>query len=150
MGIQNFLNSSKIPLMARELLYLVLDQGSHASRAILFNHSGELIASEVCPIATQRPQQGWVEHDPEVVLDSLRQAMRSVVAGRNITAAGFTTQRSSIVCWSRNTGHALSPVISWQDTRAHIWIRDFFRYRDEICARTGLFPSAHDGASKLH
>jgi len=130
--------------------YLVLDQGSHASRAILFDGVGHMIANSTQPIATIRPQPGWVEHDPEAVLDSLRQVVSTAVAGYNVAAAGLATQRSSIVCWNRNTGHALSPVISWQDVRAAAWMDGFSQYRDDIHARTGLFPSPHYGVSKLH
>jgi len=131
-------------------LYLVLDQGSHASRAMLFDHLGHVISAEVRAIATQHPQSDMVEHDPEEVLESLREAMNAAMAGHRVAAAGLATQRSSIVCWNRKTGRALSPVISWQDVREAAWMSGFSRYRDDIHARTGLFPSAHYGASKLH
>jgi len=137
-------------MTSNEPLYLVLDQGSHASRAMLFDHLGQVVSSKTCAIATQRPHPGRVEHDPEEVLESLREAMSVAVAGHRIAVAGLATQRSSIVCWNRNTGRALSPVISWQDVRGAAWMSDFSRYRDDIHARTGLFPSAHYGASKLH
>jgi len=130
--------------------YLVLDQGSHASRAMLFDGVGHRIANSTQPIATIRPQPGWVEHDPEAILDSLRQVMAMAVAGYNVATAGLATQRSSIVCWNRNTGQALSPVISWQDVRAATWMDAFSRYRDDIQAMTGLFPSPHYGVSKLY
>jgi len=136
--------------MTREIFYLALDQGSHASRAVLFDEHGALISSGSCPLATRYPQPNWVEHDPEEVVESLRRAIRNAVTGHKIIAAGLATQRSSIVCWNRETGRALSPVISWRDRRAAAWMDGFSQYRDEIYARTGLFPSAHYGVSKLH
>jgi len=138
-------------MTSNEPLYLVLDQGSHASRAMLFDRPGQVISSKTCAIATQQPHPGRVEHDPEEVLESLREAISAVVPeGGRVAAAGLATQRSSIVCWNRNTGLALSPVISWQDVREAAWMSGFSRYRDDIHARTGLFPSAHYGVSKLH
>ncbi|GMQ99435.1 MAG: glycerol kinase GlpK [Zetaproteobacteria bacterium] len=137
-------------MVSNKPLYLVLDQGSHASRAMLFDHMGHVISAEERAIATQYPQSGMVEHDPEEVLESLREAMRATVAGHRVAAAGLATQRSSIVCWNRNTGRVLSPVISWQDVREAAWMSGFSQYRDDIHARTGLFPSAHYGVSKLH
>ena len=66
-----------------------------------------------------------------------------------IVSAGLATQRSSIVCWDRVTGQALSPVISWQDRRAHEWLARFAPHAEAIHATTGLMLSAHYGASKL-
>ncbi len=137
-------------MVSNKPLYLVLDQGSHASRTMLFDHMGYVISAEVRAIATQYPQSGMVEHDPEEVLESLREAMSATVAGYRVAGAGLATQRSSIVCWNRNTGRVLSPVISWQDVREAAWMSGFSQYRDDIHVRTGLFPSAHYGTSKLH
>lgn len=66
-----------------------------------------------------------------------------------IAAAGLATQRSSIVCWNRTGGQALSPVISWQDQRATDFIDAVSADPEDIHQRTGLFLSPHYGASKL-
>lgn len=136
-----------------DALYLCLDQGGHASRALVFDRHGNLQAQAFREIATTRlgPQ---VEHDPEEVVRSLHEAALSVVeslgtkAGR-IKAAGLATQRSSIVCWERATGKPLSPVLSWQDTRARAWLDNFGEKAALIHGRTGLVLSPHYGVSKL-
>lgn len=66
-----------------------------------------------------------------------------------IASAGLATQRSSIVCWNRADGRALSPVISWQDRRATDFIDAMTADPEAIHQRTGLFLSPHYGASKL-
>ncbi|MDX1252808.1 MAG: glycerol kinase [Gammaproteobacteria bacterium] len=137
-----------------DALYLALDQGGHASRALVFDHPGNLVASDFQPITTRHPQPDWVEHDPQALIASLRRAIANVMRGlgsraQDVVAAGLATQRSSLACWDKNSGAALSPVISWQDRRAHDWLEAFARHRDEIHRITGLFPSAHHGASKL-
>jgi len=135
-------------------LYLALDQGGHASRALVFDARGALLAKRLREVAVHHPQPDWVEYDPEELVSSLLNAAREVLQelGANaaqIASAGLATQRSSIVCWDRVTGQALSPVISWQDWRAHAWLARFALHAEAIHATTGLMLSAHYGASKL-
>ncbi|HKE45023.1 MAG TPA: FGGY family carbohydrate kinase [Steroidobacteraceae bacterium] len=136
-----------------ERLYLALDQGGHASRAIIFDAAGDVLAQCYAPIATLRPAADRVEHDADQVCESLLSAIedasRRVPASAAIVAAGLATQRSSIVCWDRVSGAALSPVISWQDRRNAALVAEFIVHAADIHARTGLVLSAHYGASKL-
>lgn len=135
--------------------YLALDQGGHASRAILLDEAGNRLDEAYAPIATQRGADGAVvEHDPQQLIGSLRQAIaevgaRAQAAGRLITAAGLATQRSSMACWNRRTGAALSPVISWQDRRHAAWLQALEPQRAHIRERTGLVLTPHYGASKM-
>ena len=107
-------------------LYLALDQGGSSSRAVLFDALGSQVAAAHVPIETQRPDADRVEHDAEELLQSLLIAAADALespaaAGRPVIAAGLATQRSTVVCWDRNTGAALSPAISWQDRRNARW-----------------------------
>lgn len=133
--------------------YLALDQGGGSSRALLFTRDGELVASHAMPIRTIHTDEGHIEHDPEEVVESLRQAIdhacRQLPAGSCIDAAGLATQRSSMVCWHRQTGHALSPVISWQDRRNADWLKGLEAHAAAIRTRTGLVMTPHYGASKM-
>ena len=134
-------------------LYLCLDQGGHASRAIVFDSYGQLHAQAFCNIDTSRDGDR-VEHDPEQLVTSLRSAALEAMAqlGSSVVylvAAGLATQRSSIMCWDRDSGVALSPVISWQDTRAAQWLEQFADRQARVHAITGLVLSPHYGVSKL-
>jgi glycerol kinase len=131
--------------------WLALDQGGHASRAIVFGADGRRIDEAFAPIATRRSADGMrVEHDPEELVASLGSAIALVcTAGRRIAASGLATQRSSMVCWDRRTGRALSPVISWQDRRNAVWLASLEPRRAWIRERTGLVLSPHYGASKM-
>jgi glycerol kinase len=138
----------------RDALYLALDQGGHASRALVFDAGGHPLARGLREVAVARPGEERVEQDPEELVASLRAALDDAYAAlgadaRRVRAAGLATQRSSIVCWDRRDGCALSPVLSWQDRRAHAWIEGFAPQADDIHRRTGLYPNAHYGASKL-
>jgi glycerol kinase len=135
-------------------LYLCLDQGGHASRALLIDAAGNIHGQAFREIHTQR-DANRVEHEPGEIIATLREAAEQVVselgaeAGR-ITAAGFATQRSSIVCWRKSTGEALSPVLSWQDTRASDWLSNFSRQEKFVHDITGLMLSPHYGVSKMN
>lgn len=135
-------------------LYLSIDQGGHASRAIVFNNTGEIVAQAHRDLAIHRYDQTFVEHDPQELLDSLNNAIADVIKqlgarARNIASAGLATQRSNVVCWNKMTGAALSPVISWQDVREHQALKAFKPQAESIHQKTGLFLSPHYGATKL-
>src|SRR6476646_2189327 len=98
---------------------LALDQGGHASRALVFDPAGRPLATAERAITTRRQGSTRVEHPALALLRSLRDAAEAAVAalpsGTEIVCAALATQRSSVACWDRRNGRALSPVISWQD-----------------------------------
>ena len=135
-------------------LYLSIDQGGHASRAIVFNHEGEMVASAYSEVETQFPAKHFVELDANEVIQSIKSSIKQVLdklgnKKQHIISAGLATQRSNIVCWNKKTGEALSPVISWQDRRNTDWLEQFNEQNEHIHKITGLFLSPHYGASKL-
>ena len=135
-----------------DIRYLAIDQGGHASRASLFAENGRLVNSAAVAIATRHPDPDQVEHDAEEMVASVYQAIAEVLRGtgsRRIIAAGLATQRSSVVCWDKTNGTALSPVISWQDRRSAAWLQRFKDHAPDIQRRTGLPLSPHYGAGKL-
>ena len=135
-------------------LFLALDQGGHASRAMVFDINGKLQAAAQAQIETLRPGRGRIEHDPAALLTSITRACRSITRQlgsrlAHIQSAGLATQRSTIVCWDRETGEALSPAISWQDRRAARRLAELAPYQLRVHDITGLVLSPHYGASKL-
>jgi glycerol kinase len=141
-------------MAAAEPLTLCLDQGGHASRALVFDGRGALVTRALREVRTFHPGPGRVEQDPQELVSSLQQVICEALASLGpravaLRSAGLATQRSSIVCWDARTGAALSPVLSWQDRRAHDWLRQFSDRAEDIHERTGLRLSAHYGASKL-
>jgi len=136
------------------VLYIAIDQGSHATRALAYNDSGDVIAQSRYPVDTHRPSSGMVEVDPEQMVASVTDVIKEVIGKvSNVDSGkisvGLATQRSTIACWNHKTGDALCPLISWQDTRASEWLAQFSEHESEIHERTGLFMSAHYGVSKL-
>ncbi|NGP53951.1 FGGY family carbohydrate kinase [Thioalkalivibrio sp. XN8] len=134
--------------------FLALDQGSHASKALLFDAGGELAANAEAPLDTREPRPGWVEHDAEALVESVCTAVDEVVAAAGVRAAdgvvaGLAVQRSSIACWDRASGAALAPVLSWRDRRHAGWLQGLGLEPARVHRLTGLVISPHYGASKL-
>jgi len=135
-------------------LVLAIDQGTHASRALVFDRQGCTISSCVSNITISYPQADWAEQDGDEIVNSVRlaatQALQALGPRRqDVVAAGLSSQRSSVICWDRVTGQPLSPIFSWQDRRAHNWIDQMQPHADSVHRKTGLFLSPHYGASKL-
>ena len=139
-----------------ETCYLILDQGGQSSRALVIDVAGQTLAHASLAVGTQTPAADVVEQDVEELVTSLQRVAEQAVAQltskqqHGLFSAGMVTQRSSMVCWKRDTLEAVTPVISWQDRRADDWLSQqkinpqWFRHH------TGLYPSAHFGASKMH
>jgi glycerol kinase len=133
---------------------LALDQGGHASRAVAFDGCGRELASAHVPVATTRDGPDVVEQDPVELVRSLQVAAQDACeadATRNLPAicAGLATQRSTIVCWERSSGRALTSAVSWQDRRNAAWLGRLRPVAAAIREKTGLVLSPHYGASKL-
>jgi glycerol kinase len=135
-------------------LTLAIDQGTHATRAIIFDDQGRPVVSANRPVALQVHGRTVVEQSPEEILDSLNAVLGEVLEHPRIdpaciTSAGLATQRSSVLAWDRCTGRALSPVLSWQDTRISTEFAALRGHEAEIREHTGLQLSPHYGAGKL-
>ncbi len=135
-------------------LVLALDQGTHASRALVFDRRGLLLASGSQEIGLNKIDADTVEQDGEEIVASLVSSVDQALDGlgarkADVAAAGLAIQRSSSVCWDGETGRPLGPVISWQDRRTHAWIGQLEPHGETVHRKTGLFLSPHYGASKL-
>ena len=141
-------------MTAAQGLVLAIDQGTHASRALVFDARGGVVARGEREVALARPQPDWAEQDGDEIVASVHAAVAQATEAlgpreREIAVAGLSSQRASCICWDRATGAPLSPVFSWQDRRMHAWIDSLAAHGDDVHRRTGLFLSPHYGASKL-
>ena len=133
--------------------YLAIDQGTHASRACLFDEAGDLVYEYTKKIKIRRISGSNIEQDANEILDSVNEVIAKLLheAGTQdkIVACGIAIQRSSVLAW-KNDGTVISPVLSWQDTRGKQQVLDLEKHKTEIQQLSGLPLSAHYGASKLH
>lgn len=99
-------------------IILAIDQGSGSTKALAINLNGQVLLQHDVKIATEFPQPGWVEQDPEEIWRSVVTASQAISKVHNISAVGLSIQRESVLIWDRKSGQALSKVITWQDRRA--------------------------------
>jgi len=130
---------------------LALDQGTTSSRAILFDHSGQVVKVAQQEFQQIYPQPGWVEHDPNAIWQSQIAVARQVAEGASIAAIGITNQRETTVIWDRKTGEPIHNAIVWQDRRTSRFC-DQLRaegFDKTIHAKTGLVTDAYFSGTKV-
>ena len=134
-------------------LTLLLDVGGQGCRALAVDGDG-VIRFE-CSHPARTREDGWlVEQDADELVDALEAAAAEAWSEMErhslpVTRAALAVQRGSIVCWDREDGSALSPVISWRDRRGLPGMESLAEQADEIRRRTGLRFSPYGGASKI-
>src|SRR5690625_7037964 len=67
-----------------EKFVLSLDQGTTSSRAILFNHAGEIVATAQQEFEQFFPKPGWVEHDANEIWTSVLACIAGVLRKADI------------------------------------------------------------------
>jgi glycerol kinase len=141
---------------ARLKYILALDQGTTSSRALLFDHDGNIRALAQQEFEQKFPQPGWVEHDPEEIAASQINVARKALAqaaahASDVVGIGITNQRETAIVWDRKSGRPICNAIVWQDRRT----ADFCeRLRNEghaplIQQRTGLLIDSYFSATKI-
>jgi len=135
---------------------LSLDQGTTSSRAIIFNHSGEIIAIAQREFTQIYPQAGWVEHDPNEIWSTQLAVATEVIAKANLTAAdvkaiGITNQRETTVVWDKTTGKPVYNAIVWQDRRTSEYCNSIKEQglSQKIQEKTGLIIDSYFSATKV-
>jgi glycerol kinase len=101
-------------------LLLGIDEGTTAVKAALFDLELRAVAEARRPVPVTHPHPGWVEQDPELILEAVVEAVAEVLehtGGREIVAAGIDHQGESVLAWDAHSGRALTPVVVWQDKR---------------------------------
>ncbi|GII81269.1 glycerol kinase [Sphaerisporangium rufum] len=101
-------------------LVLAIDQGTSATKCLLVDAAGRIVARAATPVAVDYPQRNRVEQSPMEIWASVRDAVARCVSGHDpadIAAVGVSNQRESVLLWDRATGLPLGPMLGWQDQR---------------------------------
>lgn len=142
--------------MHKESYILSLDQGTTSSRAVIYNHKGE-----VCAIAQKEyqqifPKSNWVEHDPADILSSQLSVATEVITKFGIypaqlAAVGITNQRETTIVWDKNTGKPVYNAIVWQDHRTADYCDKLKKdgHSAFVKEKTGLEIDAYFSATKI-
>ena len=135
---------------------LALDQGTTSSRAMVFDHSGSVVALAQKEFRQIFPKPGWVEHDAtEIWATQLHTATEALgkagLTATDIAAIGITNQRETTVVWDRESGEPVHHAIVWQDRRTAARC-DQLKARGlapMIKRKTGLVVDAYFSGTKL-
>ncbi len=135
---------------------LALDQGTTSSRAILFDHGGNILAVAQQEFEQIYPQAGWVEHNAEEIWTTQLTVAKQAIAKAKLTAAdiaaiGITNQRETTVVWDRKTGKPIANAIVWQDRRTSAFCDQLRKAGKDILIqqKTGLVVDAYFSGSKI-
>lgn len=135
---------------------LALDQGTSSSRALVFDHEGNVCSVAQMEFTQHFPQPGWVEHDPMEIWASeaavIAEAISKIgINGKDIAAIGITNQRETTIVWDAETGKPVHNAIVWQDRRTAAYC-DELKARgltDIIREKTGLIIDAYFSGTKI-
>lgn len=135
---------------------LAIDQGTTSSRAIIFDHKGDILSVAQKEFTQIYPMPGWVEHDPKEIWTSQASVVAEAVlkAGlqpADIAGIGITNQRETTVVWDKETGEPVYNAIVWQDRRTAAYC-DMLKEQGHakmIQEKTGLVVDAYFSATKV-
>ena len=130
---------------------LAIDQGTTGTTALVIAADGRVAGRGYQEITQHYPQPGWVEHDPEEILERTLLAARDAIAvsGVKPDVIGITNQRETVVVWHRDTGKPLARAIVWQDRRTTERCAELKSHASWIAERTGLRPDPYFSATKI-
>lgn len=139
-----------------ETYILALDQGTTSSRAILFNHKGQIVETAQKEFEQFFPQPGWVEHDANEIWTSITACIAEVlrksdVEPSQVAGIGITNQRETTVVWDKNTGKPVYKAIVWQSRQTADICKDLIErgYNDLFRDKTGLLIDAYFSGTKV-
>ncbi len=135
---------------------LSIDQGTSSSRAILFTLDGAVHALAQKELKLSYPQDGWVEQNPQDIVDDTVWAVRKVITDskvciKDIAGVGITNQRETTIVWDRKTGAPVYNAIVWQDRRTSDFCADLKGdgVEDLVREKTGLLLDPYFSATKI-
>ncbi|MBD1223238.1 glycerol kinase GlpK [Virgibacillus halodenitrificans] len=139
-----------------EKYMLALDQGTTSSRAIIFNHKGEIVETGQKEFEQFFPKPGWVEHDANEIwtsiLSCISEALRkSDVNPEQIAGIGITNQRETTVVWDKQTGKPIHKAIVWQSRQTQEICNQLREsgYNDIFRNKTGLLLDPYFSGTKV-
>ena len=137
-----------------EKYILALDQGTSSSRAIVFDHEGNIRSTAQMEFTQYFPKPGWVEHNPMEIWSSEAAVIAEAITkmginGLNIAGIGITNQRETTIVWDAETGEPVYNAIVWQDRRTSEFCDTLRDKADFIRQKTGLIIDAYFSGTKI-
>ncbi|MFJ5791223.1 glycerol kinase GlpK [Lysinibacillus sp. NPDC097162] len=135
---------------------LAIDQGTTSSRAILFNHKGEIVHVAQKEFQQYFPKAGWVEHNANEIWGSVLSVIAAVLTesgheASEVHAIGITNQRETTVVWDKHTGQPVYNAIVWQSRQTQDIVKELKEQGHEnmFQQKTGLRLDSYFSATKI-
>jgi len=135
---------------------LAIDQGTTSSRAMIFDPRGTCVAQAQQEFTQHYPADGWVEHDPEEIWQSVLAVCCEALSaaqqkGCQVSGIGITNQRETTLVWERSTGKPIHNAIVWQDRRTADFCSDLKKsgHESAVADKTGLLLDPYFSGTKL-
>ena len=135
---------------------LALDEGSSSARAILVDHSGQIVADASEEFPAIYPQPGWVELDPALIWSKMLAAIFAAMQKANATASdisavGITSHRETALVWDRVSGQPIYNAIMWMSKQTDSIVNDWSQrgLDKRIRESTGLRNDSFFSAGKI-
>jgi len=97
---------------------IAIDQGTTSTRTVAFDGDLNIICSEQKEYPLIYPRDGWVEIQPEELMNSVYATFDPVFNSfSEISAIGITNQRETTLVWDADSGKPIYNAIVWQDRR---------------------------------
>jgi glycerol kinase len=134
---------------------LAIDQGTSGTKALVFDSEGQVHARGFVAVPCTHPRTGFVEQDPDLIYESVLQAVSSCLGAfegesKDIAGVGISNQRETVVLWDAE-GRPIVPAVSWQCQRS-LAICDRFKREGRgpaIAEKTGLLIDPYFSGTKL-
>lgn len=135
---------------------LTLDLGTTSVRALVLDENGTWLGMKQKEFQQIFPKKGWVEHDPEEILQALETTVLALfkeleIGEEDIAQVGITNQRETTVLWNKVTGEPLYNAIVWQDKRTAAICEKLKAdgWEEHVKKSTGLVVDAYFSGSKI-
>lgn len=140
-----------------EKFILAIDQGTTGTTVCVLDQRAKMVAWVNHEHPQIYPKPGWVEHDPEIIWQSVTRGIREALAragarGDQIAGIGITNQRETVVVWDKETGKPIYNAIVWQCRRTTDFCRRLKKSKSTIKtirSKTGLVIDPYFSASKI-
>src|SRR3569833_269799 len=134
---------------------LAVDQGTTATRSLVGDRGGRMVAVRQREHRQYFPRPGWVEHDPmEIWANTQRtaaQVLADVSGPGDVVALGIANQRETTVVWDRHTGRPVIRALVWQDARADELVTELAARPDAglVAERSGMAIAGYFSGPRL-
>ena len=131
---------------------LAIDQGTTSTRCVIYDEELNIIKSEQKEYPLLYPVDGWVEVDPNELLESVYDTLDPMLESSfDIKCVGITNQRETTLVWDSESGIPIYNGIVWQDRRTADYCSTLKNQNLEpiINQKTGLLLDPYFSATKI-